>query len=51
MFDTFGVLNGVVPVKEIEDEYITEVINNIDVNKVFEKVNSDYYCFKKEIMS
>jgi type I restriction enzyme M protein len=50
-FDVRAVLYGGVPVTEVEDEYIQEFLNNMDVSKIFSKRDNDYYEFKEEIKS
>lgn len=47
--DTKGLLNGLVPVSFIEDEYIKEIIHEININLVLDKRDKDYFEFKKEI--
>ena len=48
-FDVKAVLKGGVPVSEVEDEYIQETLNGMDVSCVFVRQNNDYYNFKSEI--
>ena len=48
-FDVKAVLNGGIPVSEIEDDYIQETLDGMDVSCVFVLRNSDYYDFKPEI--
>ena len=48
-FDTYALLNGGVPISEVEDEYIQETLKGMDVSCVFNKKNKDYYEFKTEI--
>lgn len=50
-FDVRAVLNGGVPISEVEDEYIQETLNGIDVSCVFIKRDNGYYDFKPEIES
>lgn len=50
-FDVKAVLKGGVPVSEVEDEYIQETLNGMDVSCVFVRQNNDYYNFKSEIES
>lgn len=50
-FDVKAILHGGVPVSEIEDEYIQETLQGMDVTQVFVKRNSDYYDFKSEILT
>lgn len=48
-FDVKGVLSGGIPISEIEDDYIQETLNGMDVTCVFVKKNENYYDFKPEI--
>ena len=48
-FDVKAILNGGVPVSEIEDEYIQETLNGMDVSCVFVRRDNEYYDFKPEI--
>ena len=48
-FDTKAVLSGGIPVSEIEDDYIQETLNGMDVSCVFVRMNNNYYKFKPEI--
>ena len=48
-FDVKAILHGGVPVSEVEDEYIQETLQGMDVSRVFVKRDSDYYDFKSEI--
>jgi type I restriction enzyme M protein len=48
-FDVKAVLNGGIPVSEIEDDYIQETLDGMDVSCVFVRRNSNYYDFKSEI--
>lgn len=50
-FDVKAILHGGVPVSEIEDEYIQDTLQGMDVTQVFVKRNSDYYDFKSEILT
>ena len=43
--------NGGIPVSEVEDEYIQETLQGMDVSCVFVKRDNDYYEFKSEIES
>ena len=47
-FDVKAVLNGGIPVSEIEDEYIQETLQGCDLSCVFER-DGDYYHFKNMI--
>ena len=50
-FDTYALLNGGIPISEIEDEYIQETLKGMDVSCVFNKKDKNYYEFKSEIKS
>jgi type I restriction enzyme M protein len=50
-FDVKAVLNGGIPVSEIEDVYIQETLQGCDLKCVFDKMNKDYYKFKDKIKS
>ena len=48
-FDVKAILRGGIPVSEIEDDYIQETLNGMDVSCVLVQRDSDYYDFKPEI--
>lgn len=48
-FDVKAILRGGIPVSEVEDEYIQETLNGMDVSCVFVRRDNDYYDFKPEI--
>lgn len=48
-FDVRAILNGGVPVSEVEDEYIQETLQGMDVSCVFEPKEDGYYQFKSQI--
>ncbi|KGF90869.1 type I restriction-modification system subunit M [Prochlorococcus marinus] len=48
-FDVKGILNGGIPIKEIHDEYIQEVLNGFDVGLILENKDDKYMIFKDEI--
>lgn len=48
-FDVKAILNGGVPISEVEDEYIQETLNGMDVSCVFIRRDDVYYDFKPEI--
>jgi type I restriction enzyme M protein len=48
-FDVKAILNGGVPVSEIEDMYIQETLDGMDVSCVFVRRDKEYYDFKPEI--
>jgi len=48
-FDIKGILHGGIPIKEIQDEYIQEVLDGLDVSVVLVRRDSEYMKFKQEI--
>lgn len=48
-FDVKAILQGGVPVSEIEDDYIQETLDGMDVSCVFVRRDNEYYDFKPEI--
>ena len=50
-FDVKAILNGGIPISEVEDEYIQETLNGMDVSCVFIKRDNEYYDFKPDIES
>ena len=50
-FDVKAILNGGIPISEVEDEYIQETLKGMDVSCVFIKRDNEYYDFKPEIES
>lgn len=48
-FDVRAVLHGGIPVSEIEDEYVQETLQGMDVSCVFEPKEEGYYQFKSAI--
>lgn len=48
-YNLYGVLNSGIPIEEIEDDYIKEVLKKIDINSVLEKKNNKYFQFKEKI--
>jgi type I restriction enzyme M protein len=51
IFDVRGILHGGVPVREVEDDYIQETLQGMDVSCVFNRRDQDYYDWKTEIES
>lgn len=51
IYDMRGILHGGVPVREVEDEYIQETLQGMDVSCVFNRRDSEYYDWKSEIES
>ena len=50
-FDVKAILNGGIPISEVEDEYIQETLNGMDVSCVFIKRDNEYYDFNPDIES
>lgn len=50
-FDVKAILNGGIPISEVEDEYIQETLNGLDVSCIFIKRDNEYYDFKPDIES
>ena len=48
-FDVQAMLRGGIPVSEVEDEYIQETLDGMDVSCVFVRRDNEYYDFKPEI--
>ena len=48
-YDVRAILNGGIPVSEVNDEYIQETLQGMDVTSVFIKKDNEYYDFKPEI--
>jgi type I restriction enzyme M protein len=48
-FDVKAILKGGIPVSEVEDEYIQETLDGMDVSCVFVRRDNEYYDFKPEI--
>ncbi|MBF2754673.1 MAG: type I restriction-modification system subunit M [Gammaproteobacteria bacterium AqS3] len=48
-YDVRAVLQGGIPVSEVEDDYIQETLQGMDVSCVFVERDADYYDFKPEI--
>ena len=48
-FDVRAILHGGIPVSEVEDEYIQETLQGMDVSLVFVRRDADYYDFRPEI--
>jgi type I restriction enzyme M protein len=51
IFDVRGILHGGVPVREVEDDYIQETLQGMDVSCVFNRRDENYYDWKTEIES
>lgn len=50
-YDVKAVLQGGIPISEVEDDYIQETLQGMDVSGVFEQRDADYYDFKAQIQS
>lgn len=50
-YDVKAILNGGIPISEVEDVYIQETLNGMDVSCIFIKRDNEYYDFKPEIES
>ena len=50
-FDVRAILHGGIPISEVEDEYIQETLQGMDVSSVFDRRDNEYYEFKPEIES
>jgi type I restriction enzyme M protein len=48
-FDVKAILKGGIPVSEVEDAYIQETLDGMDVSCVFARRDNEYYDFKPEI--
>ena len=48
-FDVKGILHGGIPIKEIQDDYIQEILNGFDISSILVKKDSEYMQFKDEI--
>jgi type I restriction enzyme M protein len=48
-FDVRAILRGGVPVSEVEDDYIQETLQGMDIGGVFVRRDNEYYDFKTEI--
>ncbi len=50
-YDMTGLLFGGVPSAEVDNEYIREILSDIDISKILSKRNEKYYDWKNEISS
>jgi len=48
-FDVRAILRGGIPISEVEDEFIQESLQGMDVSSVFVRRDNEYYEFKSEI--
>jgi len=48
-FDVKGILQGGIPIKEIQDEYIQEILNGFDINILLVQKDSEYMKFNEDI--
>lgn len=51
IFDVRAILHGGVPVREVEDDFIQETLQGMDVSCVFNRRDENYYDWKSEIES
>ncbi|CAK8713364.1 site-specific DNA-methyltransferase (adenine-specific) [Candidatus Electrothrix aarhusensis] len=49
IFDVRAVLHGGIPVYEVEDPYMQEILNGFDVGAVFADQGDGYYAFKPSV--
>ncbi len=49
LFDVRGILHGGVPIKEIEDDYIQEILDGFDVGALLVPKDTEYLKFKDDI--
>ena len=45
----YAILHGGIPISEVEDEYIQEILQGMDVSVLFELRDENYYQFKSKI--
>ena len=50
-FDVKGILNGGIPKAEVKEDYIQELIEGVDLKKIFTDKDKEYFVFKNEIDS
>jgi type I restriction enzyme M protein len=50
-YDVHAIINGLIPIVEVEGSANKEILRGIDPLKIFDKVSSDYFVFKKNIHS
>jgi type I restriction enzyme M protein len=50
-FDVKGVLNGGIPKIELKEDYIQELIGEVDLKKIFTDKDKEYFVFKNDIDS
>lgn len=51
IFDVRAILHGGVPVREVENDYIQETLQGMDVSCIFNRRDENYYDWKSEIES
>ena len=49
MFNLEGIINSGIPIEEIEDEYIQEIIQDVDLELIIEKKDNKFFKFKEKI--
>lgn len=50
-YDVKAILSGGIPKSEIENDYVQETLQGMDVSVIFDELNADYYAFKAAIKS
>ena len=50
-FDTKAILKGGIPISEVEDKFIQETLQGIDLSRIFIKINDEYFDFNSQIES
>ena len=48
-FDVKGILHGGIPINEVQDEHIQEILDGLDISVVLVRKDTDYMKFKDEI--
>ena len=48
-YDTYGILNGMIPFYELESDELKKNLNDFNLDNLFNKVNKNYFAFKSEI--
>ena len=51
MFNLEGIINSGIPIEEIEDEYIQEIIQDVDLELIIEKKDNKFFKFKEKILN
>lgn len=50
-FDVKGILNGGIPKAEVKEDYTQELIEGVDLKKIFTDKDKEYFVFKNDIDS